>query len=190
MGDTIPSFDEIMEAQNIAIAMQHQHWLHKELFTFQFWLILFMLLVPWILWWKLVDKRRLVEILLYGSLVQTVVTVIDEVGCQLNLWEYPFDIEPLFPRFIPANLTVLPIVFMLLYQFIPRWKPYVIMSTLLASVFSFLMEPLLSWLGIYKLFQWKYIYSFPIYIFLFILFKWLMELIKAKQLQVRTRKEP
>jgi len=68
-----------------------------------------MLILPWFILWKLVDRRRLLEILVYGLLISTIVTVLDEVGCQLNLWEYRIDLEPLFPRLIAMNFTMLPV---------------------------------------------------------------------------------
>ncbi|HBC94648.1 MAG TPA: hypothetical protein DCZ10_17560 [Pelotomaculum sp.] len=185
-----PSFEEVIELQNKAIEMQYQHWLHKELGTFQFWLLLLVLVVPWLLWWKYADKKRLVEILLYGFMVLTVATVLDEVGCQLNLWEYYYDIEPYFPRLIPLNYSALPVSFMLIYQAFPTWRKFVIAHTALAAVFAFICEPFLIWLKIYKTFQWEHIYSFPLYIIIPIFLRWLVLFIAGKQQQAKTKNEP
>lgn len=175
------SFEEIIEIQNKSIEAQQQHWLNNELFTFQFWLLIVILIIPWLIWWKLVDRKRLMEILVYGLLVHTLVTVLDEIGCQLNLWEYRYDIEPLFPRLIPINFTALPIVYMFLYQYFNKWKYFLAANVIAAAIMSFIIEPIFVWLDIYELFGWKHVYSFPIYIIIAIFFKLAMKIIFKKQ---------
>ncbi|MCL6634873.1 MAG: hypothetical protein K6T29_03785 [Peptococcaceae bacterium] len=181
MNNQYPSFEEILEMQNKLIRMQYEDWLRHDLFTFQFWLLVAILVAPWFLWWKLVDKKGLTEILLYGLVTQTLVTILDEFGCQLNLWEYRYDIEPLFPRLIPVNFTALPVTLMLVYQYFPTWKPYLAASVAAAAVFSFAAEPVLEWMNIYVLLRWEHAYSFPIYIALMLLMRWLVKLVLAKQ---------
>lgn len=164
-------FDKIINIQNMAVDMQIYQWLHHDMHTFQFWLLIFLFLAPWYVWWKLADKKRLMEILLYGLLVQLLVTVIDEAGCQLNLWEYPIDFEPLFPRMLMANFTLIPVTFMLIYQHFTEWKKFISAHAIQAAVFSFIGEPTLALLDIYVLYKWKFIYSFPIYVIVAVLMK-------------------
>lgn len=185
MSTGYPSFEEILSVQNIVVQMQIRQWTHHDVFSLQFWFLMLLMFVPWYIWWKLADKKRLRELLLYGSLVSTVVTILDEIGCQLNLWEYVYDIEPLFPRLLPVNLTILPVTFMLVYQFFPKWKYFLTAHALVAAVLSFIAEPVLVWMRIYVMFQWKHIYSFPFYILIPLLLKWLMTVIKAKELPAR-----
>ncbi|PKM78200.1 MAG: hypothetical protein CVU90_03780 [Firmicutes bacterium HGW-Firmicutes-15] len=169
--DKVPSFEQVLDAQNISTQLQVQHWLKYELFTPQFWLLISILIIPWILWWRMVDKRRFLEIIIYGLLISTVVTVLDEVGCQLNWWDYRYDIEPLFPRLIPMNFSMLPVGYMLVYQNFTKWKSFVTANIVLAAVMAFIGEPLFAMTGIYVLLEWKIIYSFPIYIILALVFK-------------------
>lgn len=172
-----PSFEQVLDAQNLCTDYQVQHWLRYELFTPQFWLLAAMLVLPWLVWWRLVDKKRLLEIIIYGLMIQTIATSLDEIGCQLNWWEYRYDIEPLFPRLIPMNFTVLPIAYMLIYQYYPQWKRFILMNTLAAALFAFVGEPLLISIDIYVMLLWKYWYSFPIYIMIAIFLKAVMQMI-------------
>ncbi len=165
------SFYQVQDAQNISIQLQIQHWLHYELFTPQFWLLISMLILPWFLWWKLVDKKRFLEIIIYGLLVSTLVILLDEVGCQLNQWEYAYDIEPLFPRMTPMNYTILPIIYMLLYQYFSQWRSFIIANVVVSAIFSFIGEPLLVMSGIYVTLEWQHAYSFPIYTLIAVLLK-------------------
>ncbi|MDF2985167.1 MAG: hypothetical protein K0R50_677 [Eubacterium sp.] len=162
--DKSPSFQQILDVQNQAILMQYLHWCKVELVSYQFWVLLAMLIVPWIVWIKLIDKKRIQEIFIYGLLVVTVVTFFDELGCQLNLWEYKIDIEPYFPRLIPMNFSMLPVVYMLIYQYFPKWKSFLLFNILAAVFFTFIGEPILVAIKIYVLINWKSIYSFPVYI--------------------------
>jgi len=177
--DKFPSFEQVLDAQNISIELQVQHWLKYELFTPQFWMLIGMLFIPWIIWWILVEKRRFLEIIIYGLLISTIVTLFDEIGCQLNWWEYHYDIEPLFPRLMPMNFTFLPILYMLVYQYFTKWKSFVMASIVMAVIMAFIGEPLMALTGIYVLLEWKSIYSFPIYIILALILKvvlnWIMK---------------
>ena len=182
-----PSFEEIIEAQNKVIQMQYQQWIHHDVFSLQFWLLLILLLLPWFIWWKVVDKKRLFDFLLYGLIVVTAATFLDELGTQLNLWEYKYDIEPLFPRMIPINFTVMPVSYMLLYQYFRDWKSFIKAHFLLAAGFSFIAEPLMVWLDIYKLFGWQHFYSFPLYIILAASIRWLTLFLMRQQTQAKEK---
>jgi len=174
----VPSFDHILDIQDLSIQLQIQHWLKYELFTPQACLLLGMLILPWFVWWKLVDKKRFLEIIIFGMLICTAATILDEVGCQLNWWDYRYDIEPLFPRLIPMNFTVLPIMYMLIYQYFTKWKSFITANIIASALFSFVGEPLFSMTGIYVLLKWKHYYSFPIYFILAIIFKLILNWIK------------
>ncbi len=173
-----PTFKQILEAQNISVQMQILHWREYELYTFQFWLLMTLLILPWFIWWKLVDKKRFLEIIIYGLLISTTATILDELGCQMNLWEYRYDVEPLFPRLIPMNFTMIPIWYMLIYQYFSKWKSFITANIASAACLTYIGEPIFVMIGIYELLIWKHIYSFPIYIILAIIFKslvnWIM----------------
>jgi len=166
-----PSFDQVLDAQNISIQLQVQHWLKYELYTPQACLLLAMLILPWFVWWKLVDKKRFLEIIIFGLLICTTATFLDEIGCQLNWWEYRYDIEPFFPRLIPMNFTMLPIGYMLIYQYFTKWKSFITANIISSALLAFIGESAAVSTGIYVLLKWKHLYSFPIYLLIGIVFK-------------------
>jgi len=51
--------------------------------------------------------------------------------------------------------------------------------TINATLFAFVAEPTLNYLGMYKIFGWYYYYPFPIYIFIGISHKWIIEILKS-----------
>ncbi len=176
-----PTFEQVLDAQNISIQLQLDHWLKFEVFSPQFWLLIGMLIIPWFIWFKLVERKRLLEIIIFGLIISIIVTTLDELGCQLNLWEYLYDIEPLFPRLIPMNFTLLPIGYMLVYQYFTKWKSFVAANAVVAAFYSFIGEPFLKMAGIYAMLNWKQIYSFPIYIIIAVLVRVLVDWIVSKK---------
>jgi len=175
------SFAEVLEAQKRLTDLSYECWVDHCLFTFQWWLLLFILLVPWFIWWKFVNKKRLTEILSYGLLVVITTCLLDEIGSSLNFWGYPYKIVPLIPRLIAVNFTALPVVYMFIYQYFSEWKLFAMASVLMAALFAFIGEPIIIWLDIYRMYHWNHIYSFFIYIIIALFLRWLIQTIVAKQ---------
>lgn len=155
--------DKILRAQEELSRLEHQHWLDSVVFTFNWWFLLFLLIVPWFIWWKLKDSKRVKEILLYGSYVIIVSTTFDDIGIVMTFWIYPYQLVQVMDRLNSIDLTMLPILYMLIYQYFPKWKHFLLASAVMSFIFAFIFEPFFVWIGIYKTITWKYIYSLPIY---------------------------
>jgi len=166
---------KIAQIQSVFTDMRIQQWLQDVVFTWQWWILIFLMIAPWILWLCLVDKKRLTPICLFGVVVLATVSWIDDLGTDLILWYYPYKLIPLYPQLIPINYTVLPVTFMLIYQFFPTWRSYMKALLIMATVFSFVAEPALSYLGMYRVLRWQYYYSFPLYIIIGISLRWIVE---------------
>ncbi|MFN7253461.1 MAG: CBO0543 family protein [Anaerobacillus sp.] len=176
-----PTFEEIRTIHQQLNDMKLEYWISHNLFTFQWWLLLFVLIIPWIIWWKFVDKRKIGQILLFGTLLMVLVIVLDDIGVELHLWSYPYQLINIMPRLIPVDQGILVVAHMFLYQYYPTWKKFIVANTVMAIIFTFIFEPLTVWLGIYKLESWRYIYSLPIYILKAVLIKWLVDEIILKR---------
>ena len=64
-------------------------------------------------------------------------------------------------------------------------KPFLIAMIIASAVFSFMVEPIFEYAGLYTTYTWKYYYSFPIYILMALFSKWLMQVIILKQQEER-----
>lgn len=160
-----------------------ENWYNHDLFTYQWWLLAVVLVIPWLIWWKLVDKKRLLEIIVVGAAALIISSYLDAVLSEFGLWSYNFEIVPVWPRLISADFTALPIMYMLIYQYCPRWKSYCRALILSAAAWSFICEPVLEWLGIYHPYAWKHYYSFPIYIAIGLLIKALVQFLLNHQVR-------
>jgi hypothetical protein len=170
-----PNVDKIRQIHEAFTQSRIDFWLDETVWHWQWWLMAALFFLPWIVWWKLVDKRRITEILLLGMTILITASLLDELGTELQLWYYPFMPIPLYPQLVPVNFTVLPITYMLIYQFTPKWRSYIAATIIMATINSGIGEPFLSYIGIYKLIHWKYIYSFPIYVLIAISHRWFLE---------------
>lgn len=178
----IPSFEETHSLQSAADAAGREFWFNNVVFTYQWWLLVAITIIPFIIWWKIVDRKRFFEIMTYGLLVSLLSGLLDAIGVETDGWEYKYDLIPLLDVFIAYDITVLPVSFMIIYQYFSKWQSFAIAHIILAFIFAFVAEPLLIWLDIYQLIKWQHIYSVPGYFFLAIFLRWIMEkLIKKNQ---------
>jgi hypothetical protein len=154
-------------------------WLSDQLFKLNWWILLALFLINLFLWWKLSDKNRISELVLYTALVIIWVLALDEIGQELSLWYYTVDIIPLFPPFTAINISCLPLLYMLIYQYAKTWKSFLIVSAVMSIVFCFVFEPIFIWSGVYKMLTWKSWYGLPIYFFIGVASRFIMRRISV-----------
>lgn len=143
--------------------VRFEGWMREDVFRFRWWLLLMIFIVSAYMWWKIVDKSRFSEIVLYMVLISISALILDELGEELCLWDYPTDIFPLFPPISAVDLASMPIVYAIIYQYFNKWKTFITAMVITSAVFSFILEPLLVFAGLYQPLTWKYYYGFPIY---------------------------
>ncbi len=168
-------YNEILTLQSHIHELQYDYWLKNELFTHQWWALVGVLIIPWIIWWKLVDKRNIAIILAYGLYMMLIITAMDATGSVLHLWIYPITLLPIISNSISIDLGLLTVLQMLIYQYFPRWKAFILAESVFSALLAFIGEPFAEWYGIYLVLHWYHTWSFPIYILKAIVGKWLIE---------------
>jgi hypothetical protein len=173
------SYKNISDTTRNLRDISYEHWLRYEVFTFDWWFLLALSIIPWIIWWKVLDKNRVNEIIMFGLLVGLISVIIEYIGEYIALWwGYKIKLFPGVTLLFPFDLTVLPVSYMLVYQYFPKWLSFFIGMFILSFGAAFVFEPILDWMDIYVLLTWKYVYSFPIYFVMGLFFKWLVKKIK------------
>ncbi len=151
------------------------------LFSLNWCVLLALFLINLLLWLRLADKRRLSELALHTALIIIWVIVLDELGEEMSLWYYTVDIIPLFPPITAIDITCLPLLYMLIYQYAKRWPSFLIVTAVMSVVFCFIFEPIFVRSGIYKMLAWKSWYGLPIYFFIGVASRFIMRrIITAK----------
>ena len=164
----------MMELQEKMTNLDIESWLEHDFLSTEWWLQLAMFAVPWLIFTRLARRERLPELALYGSWVLILAETLDHIGFELGLWYYPTELAPLFPRFEEVNLSALPVIYMLVYQYFSTWKRFTIAITVTAVIFTLAAEPALVWLGLYTPLHWKPYYGVPIYVAIGVVLKWLV----------------
>ncbi|MFZ3589274.1 hypothetical protein ACOI1C_08265 [Bacillus sp. DJP31] len=62
----IPTYHDIQDALRKLSDLTIEHWKHDDLFSPTWWVLLMATILPYILWWKIVDKSRFFEIFSFG----------------------------------------------------------------------------------------------------------------------------
>ncbi len=174
-------FDQYIAAKKDLLSLRLEHWIKYEFLSSQWFGIIITTIFFIFIWWQLLDKKRLIELLLFGFFIATISSIIDGIGTELNAWDYPYKLGPMHFPLVVVDLLMLPYVLMLLYQFFTTWKSYLVAIIIASAIFCFIIEPVLKYTGIYEPYTWKYYYSFPIYIFIGLFCKWLMHVILCRQ---------
>lgn len=164
MNDRDTLLQEIINTKVRLKNLSIEHWLKYELLTWQWWFGLANTIIPLIVWWKLVDRKRILEISVYGLIINVSAVFLDVIGSEYVLWVYPIRILPQVPLLFPVDFILLPVILMFVYQWYPKWKSFLVANAIAAAILSFVVEPLTAMIGQYKLIKWSYFYSFPIYL--------------------------
>jgi len=149
----------VMDLQKELLSLRISDW-YDKLFSWQMAFMVIMLVLPWVIWWKIADRRRLVEIFSFGLLISVISSFFNGNGLNLLLWSYPYRLLPFSPRAYTFSLSVIPVSFMILYQYFPKWKSFTFSTTLLAAITAFILQPIFSLVGFYRLINWNYFNSF------------------------------
>ena len=134
-GTVMITTEEIMQKSDELNNLILTKWLKQEFFTFEWFFTLFVVLVCYFLFFYLVDKQRIVEILLYGSFVAVAFVVYDSIGIFFGFWAEKISISPVYPNFFGSSLTVAPLIAMILYQYKSPWSSFLRWSILFSGLF-------------------------------------------------------
>jgi len=140
MLEKIRTFPTSPDGEQISYVLKHltyariDKWLDTEVNTLGWWFLIALAAVSLIIWLKLMDKRRLLELAFYGFTIMTIVIWLDQVGYELGIWYYPIDIIPVFPPATSIDYVALPVMYALVYQYCNSWKKFIIGISLMAGV--------------------------------------------------------
>ncbi len=160
--------------------IQHQHWIHHEVFSWQWWFLVIALALSWIIAVLLFDRSRLLELLVCFFIMSYLISLLDALGLRLGLWNYRYHEVPYFTRLFSVDLGALPVIYTLYYQYFTRWLDYLGILIVSGAIFAFVFEPLFESMHILIYIKWSSYYSFPIYILIGVLIKWGMRGIKKE----------
>ncbi len=135
------------------------NWM-QNITTITYWGIVTFIIFYYVVWYRLADKRRLVDLLLYGSLFTVVRSLIDLAGVTSGLWVYKVRILALSPSVFLQDWTIMPLTYMLVQQYSSNWRQFFLWNAVGTGFISFVIMPILTNLDILVFMHWNYIYTF------------------------------
>lgn len=154
--------DQIIQLRIALWDATFAYWKNEILFSGLWWALLVTIAIAYAVWWRLTDKRRLPELLFFGSLISIVRVVVDIIGTNVVLWSYNIRETPFMPSPLLHDFTITPLTFMLAYQYSPSWSKFMIFGSIASGLMAFLFLPILSVFGFLQLVNWSYLYTFII----------------------------
>lgn len=171
--------DKIYKMQENLTDTWIDYWqLYSNMGTWQFWFYLALLVIPLILLYVYIDRERALHIGFYGFNIHVWFTYIDALGIRNALWSYPYHaIPPLIGGFA-LDVSLVPVLFMLVYQWTIRHdKNYYLYAGTLSLVLAFLFKPALVAFGLFELNKWaNFFHLFLGYFIVMLISKWITAL--------------
>ncbi|MET3695801.1 hypothetical protein SAMN05877753_102669 [Bacillus oleivorans] len=155
---------ELIRLQNKYAQLALNNWYTSSLFTLNWWILVFSFIIPWIIFFIVLDRKRSLQIWCFGLTVIIITSFADDLGGEIGAWIYPIKFVPFGLLAFPFDFCIIPVTFMLLYQYLIKWKSYIIALFITASIFSFIGEPISVLLGFVTYLKWRYLCSFVFYI--------------------------
>jgi hypothetical protein len=138
-------------------------WLDHVLFSGLWWMGLALSIIPWIIWFVFRKKESTDRLLYIAFYTMTISVLLDIVGDQIGLWHYRFHVIPVLPTYFPWDVTLMPLAVIMLLQVKPHVNPW-FKAIFFALLASYIGEPVFEWIGVYVPKNWRYSYSVPIQI--------------------------
>jgi hypothetical protein len=155
---------ELNALQQKYAKLAFENWISTEVLTWSWWFLVAVSILPWFIFFRFLDRNRVLPIWSLGLMVVIITSFTDDLGSELNVWIYPIKLVPVGLLAYPFDFTIIPVAYMLIYQYFNTWKTFNVALVCMALLFAFVGEPISVWFGTVSYLGWKYSYSFVFYI--------------------------
>jgi hypothetical protein len=148
-------WNEINQLSEKVTSLMNSYW-HKysDWGNWQFWVLLFFLVAPLIVLLVKLNRRRTLEILFFGYTVHMLWTYTDLILIRLGYIDHNYFLMPFLPQGLGITSSLIPVSFMLLYQYcMIQKKPFILWTTGVSAIFAFGFAPIEKMLGLVLIFK-------------------------------------
>lgn len=111
-----------------------EHWIRFGHFlTWQFWFNVIFFSLPLIITFIFIDRKKIFQIAFYGYSFHVLFVYLDVFFTRFNFWDHPYLMIPFIPVSIPVDASLVPVTFMLAYQFSINRNKNFFLVTLITS---------------------------------------------------------
>ncbi|MFC4102600.1 CBO0543 family protein [Paenibacillus xanthanilyticus] len=154
-GEQKKELDHIIQSYRETNLDSIHYWLkYSALDSWQFWLTVVLLIVPLVILYFKLDRRRVYQIGFYGFAIHVLGLYVDAIGTNYGFWSYPYKTIPALPTSFTLTSSMIPVGFMLMYQ----WQSgkrinYYLCAAGVSAVFVFIIHPILMWLDLFNMYR-------------------------------------
>lgn len=181
--EQLKEFNQLVDKQNELMAGWTKYWHQYSSFNdWHFWLMVILLILPLVVLYFFIDRRRMFQLGFFGYNVHVWQTYLDIASVNMGKWDYPHKLIPIFPISFSFDASFIPVTFMLVYQWsLNHKRNFYIFVMIPAFFFAFIAKPILVALDITKAGAggggWKaYLTLFISHIIVAYISKWITEL--------------
>lgn len=160
--------DEGYQLIHSGIEVILNNWRNHVLFTWKWWLVVCLSVIPWFLTFFFLKKEKRKQYFISSIILMVITSFLDISGLTYDLWRYYVTPMPILGGFFPWNFSIIPIFFIISYEVFSNLSPMV-KSVIVALMYAYIGEPIADFLGLTRHHQWRHTYSVPIYIGLYLI---------------------
>ncbi|TYS51984.1 CBO0543 family protein [Bacillus infantis] len=146
-------WDKIFQLSEEMTSLVDSYWnSYSDPGSWQFWAVTVLLVLPLGLLYFTVDRKRIFEIFFFGFIVHVLWTYTDIVLGNYTLLVHTYYMLPIFPHAFNITMSVLPVGFMLIYQYCTSHrKNFILYTVILSAVYSLVFASIEKALGMVEL---------------------------------------
>lgn len=166
--------DKINEMlENSSDAVNHYWISYSNPSTWQFWVLLALLLLPLIALPFLLDRRKALLIGFYGFNIHVWFHYCDLYTSTHGFTDFPYKVFPFLPVSLTLDTSLVPVTFMLVYQWtLNNNKNFYIYTALFCAFMAFLVKPAFVAFELFRIHNaMNYFYLFVLYLLIALISK-------------------
>jgi len=173
------ALEKISEKQQEIASDWFHYWEDFSSFsTWPFWFHVVMFVVPLIVLYFKLDRKKALELGFFGLNIHVWFAYFDTLGTRQGFWTYPFQMLPFLPNSVGLDASLVPVLFILLYQWVKNHnKNYYFYAFLLSLILSFGLKWFFVSMNLFKFHMGaNYFHLFLTYLVILGLSKWIVDL--------------
>ncbi len=154
--------------------LQMEYWQqYANIDTWGFKIILLMFVLPLVWLYFAIDRKNILLLGFYGLNIHVWFSYINIAGVRQGFFSYPYELIPFIPGNLALDAALIPVLFMLVYQWtIKHNKNFYLYSLLLSAVLSFVFKPIIVSMNMFVLHKGtNYLILFILYCIIFLFSK-------------------
>lgn len=174
MASKMNSVNKLIEKQQGIAKDWATYWADFSSFsTWGFWFNVAMFALPLILLYFTLDRKKAFQIGFFGFNIHVWFGYFDTFGTVQGYWTYPYQMIPFMPNSFGMDAALIPVLFMLVYQWVIHTnRNYYLYALILAVFLSFVLKPFFVSINVFKFSMGaNYFHLFLTYIVIIVLSK-------------------